>query len=54
MEGAADEFEQMEQLFAITGTPIPENLKGLHSKTERHTGVIAKENMLAFVLQQCK
>ena len=54
VEGAADEFEQMEQLFAITGTPIPENLKGLRSKTERHTGVIAKEKMLEFVLQQCK
>ena len=49
-----EDFAQLEQLFAITGTPIPENLKGLHSKTERHTGVIAKEKMLEFVLQQCK
>jgi threonine synthase len=54
VEGVADEFEQMEQLFAITGTPIPENLKGLNTKPERHTGVIEKEEMLEFVLRQCK
>ena len=54
VEGVADEFAQMEQLFAITGTPIPENLKGLDKKPERHTGVIEKEKMLEFVLRQCK
>ena len=54
VEGVADEFAQMEQLFAITGTPIPENLKGLDKKPERHTGGIEKEKMLEFVLEQCK
>jgi len=52
--GAADELDQMEQLFAVTGTPIPENLRTLRAKPERHTDVIPKEDMLAFVLKQCK
>ncbi len=54
VEGVADEFEQMEQLFALTGTAIPENLKGLNTKPERHPGVIDKAEMLAFVLEQCR
>ena len=54
VEGAEDEFDQMEQLETLTGTPIPENLKGLRSKPERHTGVIEKTDMLAFVLEKCK
>ncbi len=46
------EFEQMERLEAITGVPIPQNLKGLQGKPELHTGVIRKEEMLPFVLGQ--
>ena len=46
---SADEFEQMEQLQRITGVKIPENLSGLRDKQEKHTGVIAKEDMLSFV-----
>ena len=49
--GAADEFDQMEQLFAITASPIPENLRTLRTKAERHTGVIDKEAMPRFVLE---
>ena len=45
-----DEFSQMEQLQARTGVPIPENLAGLREKAERHTGVIAKDRMLQFVM----
>ena len=45
-----DEFTQMERLEAITGVKIPGNLSGLRQKPERHTGVIAKEEMLKFVL----
>lgn len=45
-----DEFDQMERLSQVTGVPIPQNLAGLRGKQERHTGVIAKENMLPFVL----
>ena len=52
--GAEDEFDRMEQLHTVTGVPIPENLKGLNTKPERHTGVIDKEQMLPFVLEQCK
>ena len=46
---SVDEFDQMEQLQRITGVKIPENLSGLRDKQEKHTGVIAKEDMLSFV-----
>lgn len=46
---AADEFDQMEQLQCLTGCRIPENLRTLRSKPERHTGVIKKEAMLEYV-----
>ena len=45
-----DEFQQMEQLQATTGVAIPGNLAGLQSKKELHTGVIAKDKMLQFVM----
>ena len=47
---AGDGFDQMEQLCAATGVAIPKNLANLRTKTERHTGVIEKSEMLAFVL----
>ena len=47
---SGDEFDQMERLSELTGVPIPGNLATLRGKTERHTGVIDKENMLEFVL----
>ena len=47
---SGDEFDQMERLSALTGVPIPANLAGLKEKTERHTGVIDKDEMLEFVL----
>ena len=47
---AGSEFDQMERLQAMTGVAIPANLSGLQGKTERHTGVIPKEDMLDFVL----
>lgn len=46
----ADEFAQMERLQEKTGVPIPKNLSGLQGKQERHTGVIAKDAMLQFVM----
>ncbi|MBQ4600973.1 MAG: threonine synthase [Oscillospiraceae bacterium] len=45
-----DEFDQMQTLQTVTGCPIPENLADLRGKPERHTGVIAKEEMLGYVL----
>ena len=45
-----DEFDQMERLSAKTGVAIPKNLANLREKTERHTGVIDKDEMLNFVL----
>ena len=47
---SGDEFDQMEQLSNLTGVPIPQNLATLRHKSERHTGVIDKEEMLEFVL----
>ena len=47
---AGDEFDQMEQLCAITGVAIPKNLATLRGKEERHTGVIDKDEMLSFFL----
>ena len=44
-----NEFKQMDRLMELTGVPIPENLSGLEQRQERHTGVIAKEQMLDFV-----
>ena len=52
VEKVADEFDQMEQLCDLTGVVIPENLRYLRTKAERHTGVIEKDQMLAFVLEQ--
>jgi len=46
---AADEFDQMVRLQQLTGVKIPENLANLRHKEERHTGVIAREDMLSFV-----
>ena len=54
VETACDEFDQMLQLSRLTGTAIPGNLRTLREKPERHTGVIEKEKMLSFVLDQCK
>ena len=47
---SGSEFDQMERLSAQTSVPIPKNLSGLQGKPERHTGVIAKEKMLEYVL----
>ena len=44
-----NEFAQMEQLSSLTGVPIPANLSGLQEKAERHTDVIDKTHMLAYV-----
>ena len=46
---AADEFDQMEQLSACTGTQIPKNLADLRTKEEKHKGCIPKDAMLSFV-----
>ncbi|MBP3654042.1 MAG: threonine synthase [Oscillospiraceae bacterium] len=44
------EFRQMEQLHDVTGVPVPPMLAGLEQKEEKHTRVIPKEDMPAFVL----
>ena len=46
-----DEYDQMAQLQALTGVPIPKNLADLRTKQERHTDVIRKEDMLDYVLK---
>ena len=44
-----DEFCQMEYLSKLTGVRIPGNLCGLQEKTELHTDVIPKTEMLSYV-----
>lgn len=46
------EFAQMRRLSQLTKVPVPQNLASLEGKPEKHTGVIAKEDMLSFVLGQ--
>ncbi len=45
-----DEFDQLEQMHAVTGVPIPKNLAALRTKPELHKSVIDKDKMLEFVL----
>ena len=47
---SGDEFALMERLAKMTNVPVPKNLANLRGKEERHTGVIAKEEMLDYVL----
>ncbi len=47
---SGSEFEQMARLSQMTGVPVPKNLANLEGKAEKHTGVINKEDMLAYVL----
>ena len=50
VKAQGDEYAQMRQLTGATGVPIPGNLSSLQGKPERHTGAIAKEEMLNYVL----
>ena len=45
-----DEFAAMERLEAVTGVPMPKNLRGLRERPVRHRDVIAPEDMLRYVL----
>ena len=45
-----DEFAMMEQLHALTGMDIPNNLRGLEGRPVLHTDVIDKDAMLDYVL----
>ena len=49
-ENTGDEYEKMTKLNQRTGVKIPGNLANLREKPERHTQVIDKDEMLAFVL----
>jgi threonine synthase len=49
-EAKGDEFDQLDQLCAVTGVPIPKNLAALRTMPERHKAVIDKDKMLDFVL----
>ena len=46
---SGDEFAQQEALETLTGVPMPQNLRGLRSKPEKHTAVIDKDAMLSYV-----
>ena len=47
---SSSEYDRMERMQTLTGIPIPPALAALRTKPERHTGVIAKEKMLEYVL----
>ncbi len=47
---SGSEFDQMQRLSQLSGVPVPRNLATLQGKEEKHTGVIAKEAMLDYVL----
>ena len=47
-----DEFSVMEDLHACTGIPVPGNLAALREKAVRHKDVIAREDMLSYVLEK--
>ena len=47
---SGSEYDRMERMQTLTGIPIPPALAALRTKSERHTGVIAKEKMLEYVL----
>ena len=51
-EAQGDEFHQMEQLEAASGVPIPGNLSRLRQKRERHPDVIARDQMLSYVINR--
>ena len=53
-EAGEDEFALMEALSAKSGVAVPGNLQGLQEKEIRHRDVIAKEEMLGFVLGKIK
>ena len=53
-EVGEDEFAVMDRLQELTGVPIPKGLQGLKEKTVRHSTVIDREEMLAFVQGKVK
>ena len=48
-----NEFALMEQMHQVSGVPVPANLAGLREKPERHSGIIDRDDMLAYVLGLC-
>ncbi len=48
----ADEFASLDQLHALTGVAIPQNLSSLRSMPVRHTDVIDTDEMLSYVLRK--
>ena len=50
VKAQGDEYAQMRQLEGATGVPIPKNLSSRQGTPARHTRVIAKEEMLNYVL----
>lgn len=51
-ETGTDEFAMMDKLHARTGVAIPKNLASLQGRAVRHQDVIAKEEMLSYVLEK--
>ncbi len=47
-----DEFAAMARLEAVTGVPMPKNLRGLRDRSVRHRDVIERSDMLRYVLDK--
>ena len=48
-DGGEDEFAMMDALEALTGVPMPENLRGLRERPVLHRDCVAPADMLAYV-----
>ncbi len=51
-EPAADEFDCLDQLSALSGLPIPKNLAGLKTATVRFDQAIEKDALVEYVFEQ--
>ena len=49
-QAKGDEFDVMEQLYDVTGVPVPKNLAALRERAVRHRDVIERDEMLDYVL----
>ena len=51
VDGGEDEFQMMDALEALTGVPMPANLRGLRERPVLHRDCVAPADMLAYVMR---
>ena len=52
VDGGEDEFQMMDALEALTGVPMPANLRGLRERPVLHRDCVAPADMLAYVMRR--